>query len=102
MKGISMTLGPHLETKVGQGGAPANSRRALIGLGALAAATSLTFAGAPSPAGAARARGALEVLNVRDFGAKGNNSTDDTSAIHAAINAAADNGGGIVFFPDAI
>lgn len=38
------------------------------------------------------------VLNVKDFGALGNGSTDDTSAFQAAITAATANGG-VIFMP---
>ena len=38
-----------------------------------------------------------EVFDVTTYGAKGNNSTDDTAAVQAAINAAGQ--GNIVFFP---
>ncbi len=37
--------------------------------------------------------------NVRRFGAKGNGIADDTDAIQAAVNAAGDAGGGVVYFP---
>jgi hypothetical protein len=37
--------------------------------------------------------------NVVDYGAKGNGLTNNTKAINAAIEAAAKNGGGTVFFP---
>jgi hypothetical protein len=40
-----------------------------------------------------------DVFNVKDFGALGNSSHDDTAAIQAAITAAQSAGGGIVFFP---
>jgi hypothetical protein len=40
-----------------------------------------------------------DVFNVKDFGALGDHSHDDTAAIQAALNAALDNGGGVVYFP---
>ena len=39
------------------------------------------------------------VLNVRDFGAKGDGANLDSGAINAAIEAAAARGGGTVFLP---
>jgi polygalacturonase len=39
-------------------------------------------------------------FNVRNFGATGNGTTDDTVAINAAGAAASANGGGVVYFPN--
>lgn len=39
------------------------------------------------------------VYNVKDYGAKGDGSTDDRMAIQEALNYAYENGGGIVFVP---
>jgi hypothetical protein len=43
-----------------------------------------------------------EVFNVKDFGAVGDDSTNDTSAILSAINSAQSSGKGTVYFPDGI
>ena len=45
---------------------------------------------------------AEKVFNVRDFGALGDGSTDDTTAIQNAINACNAAGGGVVYFPDGV
>jgi polygalacturonase len=59
---------------------------------ALALAVGAALVGLPSLAYAA-------TYNVRNYGAKGDGSTNDTAAINAAINAANAAGGGIVEFP---
>lgn len=41
----------------------------------------------------------IKLYNVKKFGARGDNKTDDTKAIQGAINKAVRDGGGIVYFP---
>ena len=55
----------------------------------------------PNGANTARTLGALfgDILSVKDFGATGNGTTNDTAAIQACINAVVAAGGGTVFIP---
>lgn len=66
---------------------------AVLTAGAVAAVTT-----GNGPAQAAVAAGASGYANVRDFGAVGNGTTDDTAAIPSAINSFSSNGGS-VFLP---
>ena len=43
-----------------------------------------------------------QIINVRQYGARGNGTTDDTRAIQAAINAASISKGSTVYFPSGI
>ncbi|MEZ0072442.1 glycosyl hydrolase family 28 protein [Planotetraspora sp. GP83] len=69
-------------------------RRALKGWAWLTALVVLA-----APAVAVNPASAAATFNVRDYGAAGNGSTNDTAAINKAITAANSAGGGIVQFP---
>lgn len=80
------------------------SRRSFLLKAAGAAAVSAAAVAGSEKAGAApvNARPAPErgLYNVRDYGARGNGSTDDTAAIRSAIAAAQQHvSGGVVFLP---
>jgi hypothetical protein len=89
-------------------------RRAFLGRAALAGAASaaaivpvVVGGGAASAAGPSTDTGvkgkgphaSRRVYDVRDYGAKGNGTADDTAKIQAAINAAQAAGGGTVYLP---
>ncbi len=88
------------------GGAALLSRQAK----ADTAFTNFAFTGTGSPTSRTTPNRISDVINVMEWGAKGDNSTDDTLAIRAAINAAlgwvtpsgANVGGATVFFPPGI
>lgn len=67
--------------------------------------TSYAFPASGAPTNRTMPDRLSDIFNVKDYGALGNNSHDDTTNIQAAINAAAASGhtpgptGGIVFFP---
>ncbi|NMC27389.1 MAG: hypothetical protein GYA42_04500 [Syntrophomonadaceae bacterium] len=62
---------------------------------AVAAATTTISTTSPSAATAA-----VSGINVKNYGAKGDGVTDDTSAIQSAVNYAQNNGGATVYVPD--
>src|SRR5437660_1399296 len=80
-----------------------------LGAGALGVLASRASADTPFSDFGFRAAGAsalrtmpdrlAELKNVRDFGATGNGSTDDTAAIQATVNWTASEGRGVIFFP---
>jgi hypothetical protein len=74
-----------------------STRRAVLG-GAAVGAAGLTAAYTLRP-GDAQAVIPGDYFNVKDYGAVGNGSADDTAAIRSAVTAAEGAGGGTVFFP---
>src|SRR5215471_7828504 len=55
--------------------------------------------GAPSAGARTMPNRLNDIINVKDWGAVGDNSHDDTTNIQNAINYCITNGGGIVYFP---
>ncbi|SDC02444.1 Pectate lyase superfamily protein [Bradyrhizobium brasilense] len=71
------------------------------GIGDVVAANHLTDVTLTAPGGVARTAAdiILDIGNVENYGAKGDNATDDTAAIQAAVNAVIGAGGGTVRLP---
>ena len=84
---------------------PVDRRHLLRGLGMGALATTAVGLVLPRPARAATGTTGTfwdeggAVFNVMAYGATGDGSADDTSAIRAAVSAAASAGGGVVYLP---
>lgn len=69
--------------------------RSAVGAGGLAAAATI----ASGPTASAATTTGVDWLNVKDYGAIGNGTTDDTGAINSALSAATLARGGVVYFP---
>jgi hypothetical protein len=72
------------------------------GTDAILPAATLSAAGVMTAADKVKLAYSPKVFNVKEYGALGDNSTDDTVAIQAAITAAHTAGGGVVHFPNGI
>ncbi len=71
-------------------------KRFLVGLGTAAVGVAIHGSAAAGTSGPTGTQG---VFNVKDMGAVGDGSTDDSRSIQAAISAARTAGGGVVYFP---
>ncbi len=69
--------------------------RTAVGVGGLTAATAL----ATTQTASAAATTGTDWLDVKDYGATGDGTTDDTAAIASAVSVASAAGGGVVYFP---
>lgn len=82
-----------------ESGADVTDAANVAAAGAVMTTGSQTVSGAKTfDAGAFLDRG-NEIFNVKAYGAVGDDSNDDTSAIQAAIDAASSNDGGVVYLP---
>jgi len=61
--------------------------------------TNFSFAATGAPTARTMPDRLSEIINVKDWGAKGDAVTDDSASVQAAINYCISNGGGKVFFP---
>src|SRR6201996_3273649 len=80
------------------GSCMSSSRRSVLksaaGIGGIATAATIASVGT-----AAATTSGVDWLNVKDYGAKGDATSDDFGAINSALTAAETAGGGVVYFP---
>jgi hypothetical protein len=97
------TAAAPVQTVAGKSGAVTLTASDVVGLAASATTDTtnsgnITFTPTRGVARTAQSK-ANDIVSVKDFGAVGNGSTDDTAAINSAVSSLSSAGGGTLYFP---